>query len=266
MSWLMILAPLHIVLFVLALIFIVPKTTWKTPRVKYNKILRYHLPFLGIIILVVIVHLIEVNIIDAFTTSLIGSDMTPTIHFIEDGVVQWFSTQWTPPLLYFFVFIYIGLYPFLLWFSLLYFILVNEKKAMMNFTYAFVAIYAIALPFYLFLPITNVYTYYGGTSALDTVIPTVEQFFYATTTNNNCLPSLHVALSLLVAQTVSLTKNKRFIALAYFCAVSVICAVIYLAIHWITDVIAGVLLAFGVFYLIKRLHIGDIHDSGIKTH
>jgi membrane-associated phospholipid phosphatase len=134
---------------------------------------------------------------------------------------------------------------------------------MKSFTYAFIAIYVIALPFYLFVPITNVYTFYGGKSALDMVIPTVEQFFYATTTNNNCLPSLHVALSLLVAWSVSLTKNKRLITLAYFCAGCVICAVIYLAIHWITDVIAGVILAFGVFYLIKRFRLGDMHDCGI---
>jgi membrane-associated phospholipid phosphatase len=266
MSWLMVLGLLHLLLFIFAFLFILPRTTWKTPLVEYNKILRYHLPFLGIVIFVVIIHLFEVNFIDAYITSLLGFDATPTIQLLEDGAVQWFSSQWTPLLLYFFVFIYIGLYPFLLWFSLLYFILVNEKKAMKSFTYAFIAIYAIALPFYLFVPITNVYTYYEGKSALNAVIPTVEQFFYATTTNNNCLPSLHVALSLLIAWSVSLTKNKRLIALAYFCVVCVICAVIYLAIHWITDVIAGVLLAFGVFYLIKHFHIGDIHDSGIQTH
>ena len=171
---------------------------------------------------------------------------------IEDGVVYWFSQNWTPVLVYFFVFIYIVLYPFTLWFSLLYFLIADERKAMKTFAYSLVIIYAIALPFYLFLPVTNVYIYYGSASALNAVIPGVEQFFYATTTNNNCFPSLHVAMALLVAKTVSLTDNKRFIYLAYFCAICVICSVIYLAIHWITDVIGGILLAFAVFYLVKR--------------
>jgi membrane-associated phospholipid phosphatase len=202
---------------------------------------------------VVIVHLLEVNIIDSYTTKLIGYNFAPTIQLIEDSIVYWFSQHWTPVLLYFFVFIYIGLYPFLLWFSLFYYIVADEKKAMKTFTYSLVLIYAIVLPCYLFLPITNVYTYYGLTSALNSIIPTIEQFFYATTTNNNCFPSLHVTISLLLAKTVTYTNNKRLIYLTYFSALCVICSVIYLAIHWITDVIVGILLAVGVFSLIKRL-------------
>ncbi len=57
---------------------------------------------------------------------------------IEDGVVHWFSQHWTPVLVYFFVFIYIVLYPFTLWFSLLYFLIVDERKAMKTFAYSLV--------------------------------------------------------------------------------------------------------------------------------
>jgi membrane-associated phospholipid phosphatase len=111
----------------------------------------------------------------------------------------------------------------------------------------------IAVPFYLFFPVTNVYTFYGAKSSLETVIPSVNIFFYSTTTINNCFPSLHVAITLLIAKSVSITKNKRYMYFTYFCAVSVILSVIYLAIHWITDVIFGILLAFGVFYLQKKI-------------
>jgi membrane-associated phospholipid phosphatase len=94
--------------------------------------------------------------------------------------------------------------------------------------------------------------FYGIESALETVIPNIEQFFYSTTTYNNCFPSLHVAITLLIAKSVSLTKNKKYTYLVYFCAISVILSVIYLAIHWIIDVICGFILAFSVFYLQKR--------------
>jgi membrane-associated phospholipid phosphatase len=123
---------------------------------------------------------------------------------------------------------------------------------MKTFAYGLTIIYVIALPFYLFFPITNVYTFFGSSSALNTVIPGINQFFYTTTTQNNCFPSLHVAMTLLVAKTVSLTSNKRFKYLTYFTAISVSISVIYLGIHWITDVLGGILIAFIAFYLVKR--------------
>jgi membrane-associated phospholipid phosphatase len=234
------------------MVFLVPKNTLKKLWSNYQQIIHAQSFFLFLIFLILGIHLIEVNFIDSYITKLIGYDFTTVFQSIEDGFVYWFSQHWNPVLLTFFVFIYIVLYPFTLWFSLLYFLIVNERKAMKTFAYSLVIIYTITVPFYLFFPVTNVNVYHGATSALNTIIPGVEQFFYTTTTNNNCFPSLHVALALLIAKTVSCTNNKRFIYLAYFSAICVICSVVYLAIHWIIDVIGGILLAFIVFYLVER--------------
>ena len=125
------------------------------------------------------------------------------------------------------------------------------------FAYGLLLIYVIALPFYLFMPITNVYTYYNVNSALETVIPSVENFFYSITTQNNCLPSLHTAMTILVAYSVSLTDNKKLLYFAYFTMITVIISVIYLSIHWITDVIAGALLAVGVIFILRRFMQGE---------
>jgi len=240
-------------LLLFSFVFFIPKDTKKYDLII---ILKKHLPYLLIIFGVAALHLFEVNIIDKNITEWIGHDFAHNIQSLEGDAVYWFSQHWTPVLVYFFVIIYIAVYPFTLWFSPTYFLITDNKKAMKTLAYGLLLIYIIALPFYLFLPITNVYTYYNAGSALESVIPSIEKFFYSTTTQNNCLPSLHTAMTILVAYSVSLTGNKKLTYFAYFTMISVIISVIYLSIHWITDVITGGLLAVGVIFILRKFMRG----------
>lgn len=233
--------------------FLIPRKIYKTKIIDLFQVFKKHLPYLVIIFVVVVFHLIEVNILDPISTELVGIDFAANIQSIEGDVVYWFSQHWSPALVYFFVIMYIAVYPFTLWFSPFYLLLNNEKKSMKTLSYGLLLIYLVALPFYLFIPVTNVYKFYGLESALERVIPTVETFFYSTTTQNNCLPSLHVAMSILIAWSVYLTGNRKLTYFALFCMVSVILSVIYLTIHWITDVISGALLTIVVILILKRL-------------
>jgi membrane-associated phospholipid phosphatase len=237
------------ILFLLGLFFFIPKEKRCFDLFK-NIIIHYK--FLLIIFLVVALHLFEVNVIDSPITSWLGFDFTENIIAIEDGAVNWFSQNWIPVLVYFFVFIYIGVYIFTLWFTPLFFLIINDKNAMKNFAYGFLILYLVALPFFLFFPVTNVYTYFNSSSALENVLPSIEGFFYSTTTQNNCLPSLHTAMTILIAYTVYLTGNKKYTYFTGVTMVLVIISVIYLSIHWITDVIAGLLLSIGVILLLRR--------------
>jgi len=210
-----------------------------------------------LIFLIVGIHLIQVNFIDSIITDWIGHDYANEIFSLEGNFVFSFSQSWLDFLVYFFVFIYIVLYPFTLWFSPLYFILIDNKKAMKTLAYGLLLIYIIALPFYLFLPVTNVYCFFNANSALESVIPSVDNFFYSTTTQNNCLPSLHTAMTILIAYSVSLTKNRRYSYLSFFTMFMVIISVIYLSIHWISDVITGAALSIGVILILKRYIHGN---------
>ena len=232
--------------------FFIPKEFYKSKRIGILNIIKKQLPYLIIIIGVVLFHLIEVNIIDPHVTEWVGHDFANNIRDIEGDTVFWFSQNWIPALVYFFVIIYIAVYSFTLWFSPLYFLITDNKKAMQTLSYGLFLIYILALPFYLFLPITNVYTFYNVNSAFGTVMPSIESFFYSTTTQNNCLPSLHTAMTIMIAYSVSLTKNKRLTYFAYFTMITVIISVIYLSIHWIFDVVTGALLSIGVIFIIKR--------------
>jgi len=236
-------------LFLICLIYFIPK---EKRRFDLQKNIINQYIFLLIIIGVIAFHLLEVNVIDAPVTNWIGFDFADNIRGIEGDTVFWFSQHWTPILVYFFVIIYIGVYTFTLWFAPLYFIITDDKKAMKTLAYGLLLIYIVALPFFLFLPITNVYTYYNVGSALEGVIPSIDNFYYFTTTQNNVLPSLHTALTILIAYSVSLTGNKKFTYFTYIVMMLVIISVIYLSIHWIIDVITGLLLSIGVIYILKK--------------
>jgi membrane-associated phospholipid phosphatase len=238
-----------------------PKGSYKKIPIDLKILIKLFMEQIKPILLIVGVvafHLIEVKFIDPVTTKLVGSDYANTIINLENGAVYWFSQHWTPILLYYFVLIYIVVYPFTLWFSPLYFILGRKKRALKSLAYGLLLIYIIALPFYLFLPVTNVYTHYDVNSALETVIPSAENFFYATTTQNNCLPSLHTAMTILIAYCISLTGNKKLTYFGYFVMISVIISVVYLSIHWITDVITGALLSLGVIFILRRYIKDDV--------
>jgi membrane-associated phospholipid phosphatase len=224
---------------------------------EFISLFKKYLPIILIIVVVAAIHLIEVNFIDPITTESVGVDYATYIQQIEGDSIYWFSQFWTPALVGFFVIMYIVVYPFTLWFMPFYMVINDEKKAIKTMAYGALLIYLISLPFYLLLPVTNVYTFYGHESALETVIPSIENFFYSTTTQNNCLPSLHTAFTILVAWCAYLTGNKKLFYFTFFSMVSVIIAVIYLAIHWLTDIIAGALLSILVIFILYK-YINDV--------
>jgi hypothetical protein len=138
------------------------KTFCKNLSQIYNLIIS-NSKYLFIILFVVLIHLVEVNLLDACFTILINIDFANTIQSIEGNIVYSISQNWNIVSAYFFVIIYIGIYPFSLWFSPLYFILEDNKKSLKTLSYGLLFIYAIALPFYLFLPIYIITKKYADT-------------------------------------------------------------------------------------------------------
>ena len=261
--WILYLGLINLLLIIFSLFFFFPKGCIKK-GISFDKIFNLFMkqfPYLALIIGVVAIHIIEVRFIDPLVTSWLNYDFANNIQAFEGDIVYSFSQIWIPGILHFFVIIYIGIYPFTLWFSPLFFILFEKKQSIKALAYGLLIIYLIALPFYLFLPITNVYTFYNVESALETVFPSVENFFYSTTTHNNCLPSLHTAMTILVAYSVYLTRNKKFTYFAFFVMICVIISVMYLSIHWLTDVITGGTLALATIFLLHRFILREKKDE-----
>jgi membrane-associated phospholipid phosphatase len=59
-------------------------------------------------------------------------------------------------------------------------------------------------------------------------------------------------MTILVAYCLSLTGNKKLKYFGIFVATTVIISVVYLSMHWLTDVFAGIILSLGAIFLLKR--------------
>ena len=250
-SWLVSIGLINLGLFLVGLFLFIPREQLRQVLVTRHEdwmLLRYLL----IIFSVMVVHLIEVNVFDPLVSGFVGWDFAAWFVAIEDSWVVGLVDGWHPWVVSFFVMIYIAVYPFILWFSVLYFVLCREIRAIRTLAWGSVLVYLVALPFYLFFPVSNVYTFFGIESTLEKVFPGVEQFFYSTTTSNNCFPSLHTAMALLVVMAVWQTKNTRFRWFTVVVAVLVLISVVYLAIHWLVDVFAGMILVMGVSFIFHR--------------
>lgn len=66
----------------------------------------------------------------------------------------------------------------------------------------------------------------------------------------NCFPSMHTSIAFAVFLLVLREKNKAFkIVWGFFC-LSVIFSTLYLEVHWVLDVIGGIILAYGTVKLV----------------
>ncbi|EFM09331.1 phosphoesterase PA-phosphatase related protein [Paenibacillus curdlanolyticus YK9] len=120
----------------------------------------------------------------------------------------------------------------------------SESKKMFYATcYAIMLNYLIAIPFFLFFPINEVWSYDPNVKFLMLdVFPTFETEYRALSGLNNCFPSLHTSLSVTMAVLALRSGNKRWAALVCTFAAVIIFSIFYLGIHWLIDMCGGMLL------------------------
>lgn len=117
--------------------------------------------------------------------------------------------------------------------------------------YAVIINYAVAIPFYLFFPVNEVWSYPPAAvefRMLD-VFPSFEENYRQLSGLDNCFPSLHTSISVTVALLASQSGNRRWAIFTSISALIVIFSIFYLGIHWLTDMIAGTILAITASWL-----------------
>ncbi|WP_219837943.1 phosphatase PAP2 family protein [Paenibacillus sp. R14(2021)] len=154
-----------------------------------------------------------------------------------------FQSEWLTPIL---AFMYVVVFQALLIASIGIYTKRSENKVMFYATcYAIMMNYLIAIPFYLFLPVSEVWYHdpQHVSFLMLKVFPDFENQYRALSGLDNCFPSLHTSISVTLAILAVRSGIKKW---AWFCCISavvIIFTIFYLGIHWLIDMCGGLVLA-----------------------
>lgn len=197
--------------------------------------------------------------------------LSPTLNYagfmvmIEGGAVTHLQDFATPWLTYLSAFVYLIGFSGLLIGTFLIFACKKDEKSLQEFSIAFTLIYLIAYPFYIWFPVdVTSKTLPDMSPLLYTIDPSIVHFVrICDPTLDNCFPSLHAALSLLAMLVIiSRAEHIGFKAIAVAITIAIQFTILYLGIHWITDMIGGILLAFTSYYIATRYREHIVGWSG----
>lgn len=176
----------------------------------------------------------------------LGSDFTSFIFGLEGHFVQYvqqlFYAPWLTPVI---VFFYIFMLQSVLGASLGVYLLDKNRVMLYATCYTIMLVYAVAIPFYLYFPVNEVWAYApaGVRFTMLDVFPRFEQEYRPLSGLNNCFPSLHTAISVSTAILAYRSGNRRWMAITTVSAALIVFGIFYLGIHWLTDMIGGTVLA-----------------------
>jgi membrane-associated phospholipid phosphatase len=120
----------------------------------------------------------------------------------------------------------------------------KNMKLYYAFCVAVLMNYFLAVPFYLFVPVNEVWFVHPQIHfLLLDVFPSFEREYRSLSGLNNCFPSLHTSISVTLALLAGKSGIRRWAVFAWINASVIIFSIFYLGIHWFTDMVAGLLLA-----------------------
>ena len=178
---------------------------------------------------------------------VIGWEITNDIYALEGTFVGWVQSFSTPVADMYFAYIYIYGYIFLLLFPLLAYFVLSNDRPVREATFAYALNYGVGLVCYV------LFIAYGPRNVMPDLVDQVLYVHWpesnlltsAVNANVNVFPSLHTSLAVTVALLAFRTRDEYplWTPIASVLALSVMISTMYLGIHWLTDVVAGILLA-----------------------
>ncbi|MFC5469467.1 phosphatase PAP2 family protein [Cohnella suwonensis] len=138
----------------------------------------------------------------------------------------------------------------------------KNLKLYYSFCVALLLNYFLAVPFYLFVPVNEVWYVHPQVQFLILdAFPRFEQEYRALSGLNNCFPSLHTSISLTLAIVASKSGIRRWAVFTWVNAAVILFSIYYLGIHWFTDMLAGIALAVGASAIGLKFGAWAVSDS-----
>jgi membrane-associated phospholipid phosphatase len=193
-------------------------------------------------------------------------DFTPLIHSVEGNSVlvvqQALLSEWTT---IFLLTVYLIGYIFLYNFSFALFAYMDRRKVANDVIFNNLIILVMSVPFYWFFPVYVTSWPFMAGQAGQAVVPGMQalaynfspqmnEFFTLHDPFDNCFPSLHVAVPLAIL-VILVRTVPGFRLYKWFLGVMtalIAVAIIYLGVHWITDIFAGIAVAVASVCLTER--------------
>lgn len=173
-------------------------------------------------------------------------DFTPLLYKLEGHFIQnfqqLFHSQWFNIVCAIF---YVIVFQGLILASLAIYASDNNKISMYATCFTVMINYMVALPFYLFVPVHEVWSYApsGSIFYMLEVFPKFNEVYRQFSGIDNCFPSLHTSISVSMAILGFRSGNKIWKIITMISAVIIVFSTLYFAIHWVSDMVAGLILA-----------------------
>lgn len=223
---------------------------------------RADAPYLGLLATVLLVNAVARRY-GPDVSWIIGWNLTSTIHGFEGAFVAWIQQFASPSATAYFSFVYVYGYVFILVFPLLAYAALEDPVPLRETAVAYSVNYAIGLLCYVLV------IAYGPRNLIPDLVepllytswPQAQLVTTQVNTYENVFPSLHASLSITVLLLAYRTRDRypRWLPIAGVFAISIAISTMYLGIHWATDVVAGIVLAFVSVLLATRIDLPPIH-------
>ncbi len=213
---------------------------------------KFYRVIFGVIIIYFAINILETKFDYYFTHQILKTDFTHIIYFIEGnsvGRIQLLLKN--TALTIFLTHVYVFTFPIQFFSAMIIYI----HKKMHNMTIATVVSlglnYFLVLPFYIFFPVHEVWFYKSNNVAFFAPLgyPYISMDYRNMSGIDNCFPSFHTSMAVTMIILAYHSKIKPLYYLTLIFSVLTIISTIYLGIHWLTDVAAGIFVGWAGTYI-----------------